>query len=62
MKSVFRYEDLRGWIEQARKLGEVRDVEEANWQQDIGMATELLQHSDHSPAALFDKIPGYPQA
>jgi UbiD family decarboxylase len=61
MKPVFLYEDLRGWLEQARKLGEVRDVEGASWQQDIGMATELLQHSDHSPAALFDRIPGYPQ-
>lgn len=61
MKLGFLYEDLRGWIEQARKLGEVRDVEGASWQEDIGMATELLQHSDHSPAVLFDRIPGYPQ-
>jgi UbiD family decarboxylase len=56
----FLYEDLRGWIDQARKLGEVRDVEGATWQEDIGMATELLHHSDPAPAALFDKIPGYP--
>lgn len=61
MKPVFLYEDLRGWIEQARKLGEMRDVEGANWQQEIGMATELLQHSEHAPAALFDRISGYPQ-
>jgi UbiD family decarboxylase len=60
MKPEFLYEDLRGWIEQARKLGEVKDVEEATWQEEIGMATELLHHSDPAPTALFDKIPGYP--
>lgn len=59
-KPEFLYDDLRGWIDQARKLGEVRDVEGATWQEDIGMATELLHHADPAPAALFDKIPGYP--
>jgi 4-hydroxy-3-polyprenylbenzoate decarboxylase len=59
MKPKFLYDDLRSWIDQARKLGEVRDVEGANWQEEIGMASELLQHSDPAPAALFDKIPGY---
>jgi 4-hydroxy-3-polyprenylbenzoate decarboxylase len=61
MKVKFLYDDLRGWIDQARKLGEVRDVEGATWEEDIGMATELLHHSDPAPAALFDKIPGYPK-
>lgn len=60
MQTVFLYDDLRSWIDQARKLGEVRDVEGANWQEEIGMATEILQHSDPSPAAVFHKIPGYP--
>jgi 4-hydroxy-3-polyprenylbenzoate decarboxylase len=59
METRFFYDDLRSWIDQARKLGELRDVEGANWQEEIGMATELLQHSDPAPAALFDKIPGY---
>ena len=61
MKPKFLYDDLRGWIDQARKLDEVRDVEGATWQEEIGMATELLHHSDPAPAALFDKIPGYPK-
>lgn len=60
MTQKFFYNDLRGWIEEARKLGEVREVEGANWQEDIAMATELLQHTDPAPAAIFDKIPGYP--
>lgn len=61
MKPKFLYDDLRGWIDQARKFDEVRDVEGATWQEEIGMATELLQHSDPAPAALFDRIPGYPE-
>ena len=60
MKQEFLYEDLRGWLEQAEKLNEVRTVDGASWQEDIGMATELLHHSDPAPAALFDNIPDYP--
>jgi len=61
MKPKFLYDDLRSWIDQARKLGEVRDVAGATWEEEIGMATELLHLSDSAPAVLFDKIPGYPK-
>jgi len=61
MKQKITYEDLRTWMEETRKLDELRDVEGASWEEDIGMATEVLHHSDPAPAALFDKIPGYPQ-
>ncbi len=52
------YEDLREWIEEADRLGELRHVTGASWQEDIGLATELISHSDHAPAVLFDEIPG----
>src|SRR5207247_9154493 len=55
-----RYQELRGWIDAARGLGEVRDVRGATWQEDIGRITEMLHHTDDSPAVLFDEIPGYP--
>ncbi|MDF1590936.1 MAG: UbiD family decarboxylase [Desulfobacterales bacterium] len=61
MKHQIPYEDLRGWLKEARKLNEVKDVDGASWQEDIGMATELLHHSDPAPAALFDNIPDYPR-
>jgi UbiD family decarboxylase len=61
MKPRFLYDDLRGWLDQARELEEVRDVEGITWQEEIGMASEVLQHTDPAPAALFDKIPGYPE-
>src|SRR5947207_11149437 len=55
-----QYRDLRDWIERVRDLGELRDVREASWQEDIGRVTEMLHHTDDSPAVLFDDIPGYP--
>ncbi len=40
------YTDLREWIEEARKLGEVREASGLSWQQDIGMAAEVLLHDE----------------
>ena len=61
LQHKFTYEDLREWIVEADKLGEVRYVDGLSWEREIGMATELLHHSDPAPAALFDNIPGYPK-
>ncbi len=40
------YTDLREWLEEAEKLGEVKHVEGASWERDIGMAAEVILH-DH---------------
>lgn len=53
------YNDLREWLEIVEKLGELKIVEGANCQEDIGMATELLHNTVGSPAVLFDNITGY---
>ena len=55
------YEDLREWIVEAERLGELVRAAGYSWQEDIGMAAELLQHDARAPAALFDDIPGYPK-
>lgn len=52
------YDDLRGWIEEADRLGELRCVDGASWQEEIGMAAELVSHDDSAPAVLFGKVPG----
>jgi UbiD family decarboxylase len=52
------YDDLRSWLAEAERLGEVKTVHGATWQEDIGMATELVSHSDEAPAVVFDDIPG----
>ena len=59
MEPKFLYEDLREWLDAANDLGEVKAVSGANTEEEIGMATELLHHTDPAPAALFDEIPGY---
>ena len=55
------YDDLREWIVEADKLGELVRASGYSWQEDIGMAAELLQHDAKAPVALFDEIPGYPK-
>ncbi|MCC6475075.1 MAG: UbiD family decarboxylase [Burkholderiales bacterium] len=52
------YEDLREWIARAEALGEIRHVKGASWQEDIGMAAELVQHDENAPCVLFDEVPG----
>ena len=52
------YEDLREWIAEAEKLGEIRHVKGATWQEDIGMATELVQHDENAPCVIFEDVPG----
>ena len=42
-------------------LGELVRANGYSWQEDIGMAAELLQHDAEAPVALFDDIPGYPE-
>ncbi len=54
----FAYDDLRGWLAEAERLGEVKTVRGADWAEEIGMATELVSHSDKTPAVVFDDIPG----
>ena len=54
------YDDLRGWLAMAESLDELRTVDGANWQEEIGMAAELVSHEEEAPAVLFDRIPGCP--
>ncbi len=60
IKHHIPFDDLRQWMDGADKLGELRRVQGATWQEDIGMAAELLQHDEKAPAVLFDQVPGVP--
>ena len=51
--------DLRTWIELAEKNGQLRVVHGADTEEEIGAATDVLQHEDGAPAVVFDEIPGY---
>lgn len=59
--SKVRHKDLRDWMKLVEDIGELKVVEGATWQEDIGMATELLNHTQQAPAVVFDSIPGYPK-
>lgn len=50
--------DLRGYNDQLKSIGELREIEEADWNLEIGAITELVGEKD-GPALLFDKIKGY---
>lgn len=54
------WRDLREWMTEVEALGELKVVEGATWQADIGRVAEMLDHTDESPAVVFDEIPGYP--
>src|SRR6266511_2881559 len=52
------YDDLRQWLEQARKLGEVKEVSELTWEQDIGVVAGVATHDDSAPCFVFGEVPG----
>ena len=58
IKCVLAYDDLRGWLIEAERRGELRTVCGASWQEDIGLAAEVVIKEDDGPAVLFDDVPG----
>src|SRR5229473_2939923 len=52
------YDDLRQWLEEARKLGEVKELSGLSYQQDIGMVAEMSAHADDAPCFVFEDVPG----
>jgi 3-polyprenyl-4-hydroxybenzoate decarboxylase len=54
------YRDLRDWLDGVESFGELRIVEGAHWNQEIGAVAEVAAHTEPPPAVLFDKIIDYP--
>ena len=55
------YLDLREFIEDVDRIGELRRVEGADPDVEIGAITEVAAGSPLCPMLLFDKIKGYPE-
>jgi UbiD family decarboxylase len=53
--------DLRVWLEEARRLGQLKDVSGADWNLELGAISELNVKKEKPPALLFDDIPHYPK-
>jgi len=51
--------DLREFLQQVEEQGDLKRVEGADWQTEIGLITEWQAMSEKAPALLFDEIPGY---
>lgn len=58
LQAHIAYDDLREWLDHAERLGEVRHVKGASWQEDIGLAAEAILRAESGPCVVFDDIPG----
>jgi hypothetical protein len=57
------YDDVRQWLDLVEKMGELKRVNGADWNLEIGTIAELIyrERSGTIPALLFDHIKGYPE-
>ncbi len=54
--------DLRSWMAEVENLGELKRIDGADWDVEIGAVTELGHHrGEQSKALLFDNIKDYPK-
>ncbi|HKQ29088.1 MAG TPA: UbiD family decarboxylase [Burkholderiales bacterium] len=53
--------DLRTWLSEIKRLGELKEVAGADWNLELGAISELNVKRDSPPALLFDEIKGYPK-
>ena len=52
---------MRSWLKQADALGEIRTIEGADWDLEIGGVADIVNERGSSPAVLFDSVKGYPK-
>lgn len=52
--------DMRGWLKEVDRLGELERVDGADWKHEIGCIAEL-NNGPEAPALLFDNIKDYPK-
>ncbi len=55
------YKDLRGYLDAVDKLGELRIVNGADWDLEIGAITEVAARAANPKVVLFDNIKDYPK-
>src|ERR1700722_15894834 len=57
---AIEYRDLRQFIELVEKMGDLRRIQGAALEFEIGAITEVAAGSESCPALLFSDIPGQP--
>ena len=58
---ALEYVDLRDWLEEVKKRGDLKIVKGANWKSDIGQVVEVVCHDENTPTILFDEVQGSPK-
>ncbi|HEY7553291.1 MAG TPA: UbiD family decarboxylase [Candidatus Binatia bacterium] len=54
--------DLRSWLDDVDKLGQLMTVEGVDWDLELSTLTEVInERAKQRPAIVFDKIKGYPE-
>jgi UbiD family decarboxylase len=53
--------DLRDWLEKAGQLGQLKHIDGADWELEIGALSVVNVKRRDSPVLLFDNIKGYPE-
>jgi 4-hydroxy-3-polyprenylbenzoate decarboxylase len=61
MNTSIAYKDLREYIQAVDRLGELRRIDGADWDLEIGAITEVAARAAQPKALLFDNIKGYPK-
>src|SRR4029077_14536292 len=59
--SSLAYKDLREYIDAVDRLGELRCVDGADWDLEIGTITEVAARAAQPKVVLCDNIKGYPK-
>lgn len=54
------YTDCRRWLAEVEKLGELKTVDGAHWDIEIGVLSDYLCRQRNQPAVVFDHIVDYP--
>ncbi len=60
-KPVIAYNDLREWLAEAERLGEVRTVRDASWEEDVGLVAEAILRAENGPCVLFEDVKDCPK-
>jgi len=53
------FNDLRGFIEECQRQKDCKVVENADWNLELGLITEIAAKNPDSPLLLFDNVKGY---
>ncbi|MEE8333186.1 MAG: hypothetical protein V3R85_04990, partial [Alphaproteobacteria bacterium] len=56
-----QYRDLRDWLAEVERMGDLKIVRGANWQRDVGQIVEVMCHDEGTPSILFDEVEGCPK-